>query len=398
MFAQLWHQLLPQEKLNGYFVLPHRKIHPFSTSIQSNCSMQFRWRNAQIWAVLNYTQLQQKKGNWVWKSKMLSINWKELNLKIHTYCNDREMGILTMSVIAKCAFGMTIDNLGGKDDPFLKNAQVLVDPPQFKSPGIMLLCKHSTKWFWSDELMSKCIILLFSSSPSYIAEMVYYNILPNGKLEVLLRYCRNYDHRTIEKPWSKKTHSYHPFLVMKTDLNLSFDRNTTTFLKRLLKPSLLTPKKKMERKFRCGARNKSTKLLLLRYLLAEQKFFIFYPSYQDFLIHSFPTGSTVYVGWLFNDCQCIDVLLFYVGSTSGRAREVVRPHHEKTWSIRNIYKAKNRYMITLMTISRYKYRVIFVMNWYRTSLTWNISWTKCSECIPPYLRKQLYLHNLDNSS
>ena len=131
---------------------------------------------------------------------MLSINWKELNLKIHTYCNDREMGILTMSVIAKCAFGMTIDNLGGKDDPFLKNAQVLVDPPQFKSPGIMLLCKHSTKWFWSDELMSKCIILLFSSSPSYIAEMVYYNILPNGKLEVLLRYCRNYDHRTIEKP------------------------------------------------------------------------------------------------------------------------------------------------------------------------------------------------------
>ena len=53
------------------------------------------------------------------------------------------MGILAMSVIAKCAFGMTINNLGAEDDPFIAKAKVLFDPQQAKSPAIMLMCKKA---------------------------------------------------------------------------------------------------------------------------------------------------------------------------------------------------------------------------------------------------------------
>jgi len=50
-----------------------------------------------------------------------------------------EISVLTMAIIAKCAFGMTIQDLGGKDDPFIKNAKKLVDPPEMKSPAVLLL-------------------------------------------------------------------------------------------------------------------------------------------------------------------------------------------------------------------------------------------------------------------
>ena len=52
------------------------------------------------------------------------------------------MGVITMSIIARCAFGMTIDNLGGEDDPFIQNAKALVEAPQLRSPAIILLCKY----------------------------------------------------------------------------------------------------------------------------------------------------------------------------------------------------------------------------------------------------------------
>ena len=55
------------------------------------------------------------------------------------------MSVVTMSVIAKCAFGMTIDNLGKTDDPFMKNARKIFAPPEQKSPAIMLACK-SCDW------------------------------------------------------------------------------------------------------------------------------------------------------------------------------------------------------------------------------------------------------------
>jgi len=49
-----------------------------------------------------------------------------------------EIGVLTMSIIAKCAFGMTIDNLGAEDDPFITKAKMLVTSKQLNSPVILL--------------------------------------------------------------------------------------------------------------------------------------------------------------------------------------------------------------------------------------------------------------------
>ena len=45
-----------------------------------------------------------------------------------------------MDVIARCAFGMTIENLGEKDDPFMRNAKHVFSPPVGKSPFILLPC------------------------------------------------------------------------------------------------------------------------------------------------------------------------------------------------------------------------------------------------------------------
>jgi hypothetical protein len=47
-----------------------------------------------------------------------------------------------MDVIARCAFGMTIDNLGEKDDPFMTKAKVVFNPPANKSPLIMIPCNN----------------------------------------------------------------------------------------------------------------------------------------------------------------------------------------------------------------------------------------------------------------
>lgn len=46
-----------------------------------------------------------------------------------------------MDVIARCAFGLKIDSLGNKDDPFIKNAQFIFNPPTNKTPLILLPCK-----------------------------------------------------------------------------------------------------------------------------------------------------------------------------------------------------------------------------------------------------------------
>jgi hypothetical protein len=46
-----------------------------------------------------------------------------------------------MDVIARCAFGMTIENLGEKDDPFMNNAKKVFNPDVNKTPLILLPCK-----------------------------------------------------------------------------------------------------------------------------------------------------------------------------------------------------------------------------------------------------------------
>ena len=46
-----------------------------------------------------------------------------------------------MDVIAKCAFGLNIDKLGEKDDPFMKNARAVFNSEVVRSPLIILPCK-----------------------------------------------------------------------------------------------------------------------------------------------------------------------------------------------------------------------------------------------------------------
>jgi len=43
-----------------------------------------------------------------------------------------------MDVIARCAFGLTIDTLGEKDDPFVANAKHIFHAPANKTPLILL--------------------------------------------------------------------------------------------------------------------------------------------------------------------------------------------------------------------------------------------------------------------
>ena len=45
-----------------------------------------------------------------------------------------------MDVIARCAFGMKIDNLGSKGDPFMKNALKVFNLPVAKQPIVILPC------------------------------------------------------------------------------------------------------------------------------------------------------------------------------------------------------------------------------------------------------------------
>ncbi len=54
--------------------------------------------------------------------------------------NHRIFSAFTMDVIARCAFGLKIDNLGDKDDPFIRNATFIFNPPTMKSPIILLPC------------------------------------------------------------------------------------------------------------------------------------------------------------------------------------------------------------------------------------------------------------------
>jgi cytochrome P450 len=50
----------------------------------------------------------------------------------------RQFSAFTMDVIARCAFGMKIDNLGEKDDEFMRRAQAVFSPPANRSPIVML--------------------------------------------------------------------------------------------------------------------------------------------------------------------------------------------------------------------------------------------------------------------
>lgn len=59
-----------------------------------------------------------------------------------------------MDVIARCVFGMTIENLGAKDDVFMRYAKVVFSPPINKTPLILLLCKFPFPLLFSTYLIT----------------------------------------------------------------------------------------------------------------------------------------------------------------------------------------------------------------------------------------------------
>ncbi len=54
----------------------------------------------------------------------------------------RHSSAFTMDVIARCAFGMKITDLGAENDPFMKHTQTVTRPPVRKSPKVLIPCNH----------------------------------------------------------------------------------------------------------------------------------------------------------------------------------------------------------------------------------------------------------------
>jgi len=55
-------------------------------------------------------------------------------------CYLRELGKVAMSVIAKCAFGMTIQDLEAKDNPFMEKAKNVFNPVKHSTPAVLIPC------------------------------------------------------------------------------------------------------------------------------------------------------------------------------------------------------------------------------------------------------------------
>lgn len=51
-----------------------------------------------------------------------------------------------MGIIAKCAFGMHIDNLDAKDNIFMQKATQTFTSPANRSPLVMFICENFFKY------------------------------------------------------------------------------------------------------------------------------------------------------------------------------------------------------------------------------------------------------------
>ena len=68
----------------------------------------------------------------------------------YKYNDDKnsQFGAFTIEVIARCAFGMKIDDLGSDNDPFTKNAKSAFSLPANKTPMVLIPCiSHFINFF-----------------------------------------------------------------------------------------------------------------------------------------------------------------------------------------------------------------------------------------------------------
>lgn len=82
----------------------------------------------------------------------------------------RTISAFSMDVIARCAYGMRIDCLGEKDDPFIRYAQLLVDSPTRRKPVILLPCNVVYKFSTFFPSLACFCVTFFSS---YVSEILF---------------------------------------------------------------------------------------------------------------------------------------------------------------------------------------------------------------------------------
>jgi len=112
------------------------------------------------------------------KIKKYSVLMKEcadkMCQRLHSFAAEQgkvdikeQMSILTMSIIAKCAFGMTIDKLGEKENPLLEKARRFFSPPENKTASIALVFAMPPK------IIGLMFKILYRSNPlQYFSDVV----------------------------------------------------------------------------------------------------------------------------------------------------------------------------------------------------------------------------------
>lgn len=74
-----------------------------------------------------------------------------------------------MDVIARCVFGIALENLGETDDVFMRNAKAAFNPPTQKSPLALVLSKFKIVHLSYEKFRVSIIIALHHSSfPQYL--------------------------------------------------------------------------------------------------------------------------------------------------------------------------------------------------------------------------------------
>jgi hypothetical protein len=77
-----------------------------------------------------------------------------------------------MDVIARCAFGLKIDALGNKGDPFIENAKSVFNPSINKTPVFLLPCTSLNSILFFKTLH---FFIAFSSSlKSYVSQNLFH--------------------------------------------------------------------------------------------------------------------------------------------------------------------------------------------------------------------------------
>jgi len=120
-----------------------------------------------------------------------------------------ELSIVTMSVIAKCAFGITIENLGDKNNSFMNNAKKAFQAPINKSPLILLLfvlpkvlLKHISKMLFKNDAMDYFFDVMEKLVKERAKSIQKFHDFPETSSEAFAGYTKEENGKTVPM-WNK---------------------------------------------------------------------------------------------------------------------------------------------------------------------------------------------------